>query len=351
MSGMNMSSTGAAAVPEVDGQKPVATQVLATADWQGVEIQAQARTPVRFVVFDGAKEQMVNPSKDASFHLMIMLADERTGEPIAYSSSVWATITNSKGKVVFGETQWPMISRYMGPHYGNDVPHLASGRYKLSVLVGPTTFARTAEYKNVWLKPHSVTADFDWNANTATATLIGANKSTSSGPLGSTGGMSGMSGMSIHTNLSVNGVRATPSRLIATADWQGMRIQTRTAAPTRFYMYDGQGIRSVDPAAGSSFYLMVMLDDKDTSEAITYAPVYATIKSAAGKVVYHGEMEPTTSAFDGPYYGNNVKLPGAGRYTLTLRIDAPHEARHLEYRHVWLHPHTVVERLIWRHVA
>jgi len=93
--------------------------------------------------------------------------------------------------------------------------------------------------------------------------------------------------------------------------------------------------------------MMVMLKDRDTSEAVTYAPVYARIKSAVGKVVYHGRMEPTISAFEGPYYGNNIKLPAAGHYTLMLRLDPPHQARHLEYQHVWLRPHTVVEHFAW----
>jgi uncharacterized protein involved in high-affinity Fe2+ transport len=341
MAGMKMGSSAATAVPEVDGQKPVPTQTLATADWQGMEIQAQTRTPVRFVVFNGIREQTVNPSKDASFHLMIMLNDARTGEPIPYSSSVWATITNSRGKVVFDDQQWPMISRYMGPHYGNDVPHLASGRYKLNVLIGPPTFARASEYKSVWLTPHNLTAYFDWNAKTSAATVIGASKT------GSSGSMNDMTGMSVHTNVSVNGVKAAPSRLVATAYWQGMKIQTRTADPTPFYMDEGTAVKPADPAAGSSFYLMVMLNDRETNEAVTYAPVYATIKSSAGKVVYNGQMEPTISAFDGPYYGNNVKLPGAGRYTLALRIEPPRQARHVEYENVWLAPHTVVEHLVW----
>jgi uncharacterized protein involved in high-affinity Fe2+ transport len=345
---MNM---GSMTTPKVNGQSAVATQVLASDDWQGVEIQAQVRTPVGFVVFNGSKEQLVDPSKDASFHLMVMLSDERTGEPLAYSSSVWATLTNSRGKVVFGDQQWPMISRYMGPHYGNDVSHLSSGKYKLNVLIGPPTFARTAEYKNVWLKPHTVTASFDWNAKTAIATVLGPSNARTSSPLGSIGEMTGMGGMSIHSNVSVNGVRATRSTLIATEYWQGMRIQTRTAKPTRFYMYDGDGLRSVDPASGSSFYLMVMLDDRGTNQAITYAPVSATIKNAGGATVYRGPLEPTSSAFDGPYYGNDVKLPGAGHYTLSLRIGPPHQARHLEYQHVWLRPHTVVEHFVWKQQA
>ncbi len=45
MAGMNMGSTFATSVPEVDGQKPVPAQTLATAAWQGMETRAQTRTP------------------------------------------------------------------------------------------------------------------------------------------------------------------------------------------------------------------------------------------------------------------------------------------------------------------
>jgi uncharacterized protein involved in high-affinity Fe2+ transport len=321
-----------------------------------MEIQAQTRTPVRFILFNGDKEQMVYPPKHASFHLMVMLSDRRTGEPMPYSSSVWATITNSTGKVVYDAQQWPMISAYMGPHYGDNVSQLASGRYKLTVLISPPNSARASEYKSVWLKPHDVRMYFRWNAKTASATVVGGSEGRSAGSSRSMTGMSsmsgmtgmtGMTGMSVHANVSVNGDRATPSRLIATAYWQGMRIQTRRAAPTTFYESDSKVVKKFDPAAGSSLYMMVMLNDQHTSEAVTYAPVCATIKSAVGKVVYHGRMEPTISAFEGPYYGNNIRLPGAGRYTLMLRIDPPHQARHLEYQHVWLQPHTVVEQFAW----
>jgi len=342
MAGMNVAGSGAStAVPEVNGIKPVPIQTLATSYWQGMEIQAQTRTPVEFIQFDGDKEQMVYPPKHASFHLMIMLMDRKTGEPMPYSSSVWATITNSAGKVVYDSQQWAMISAYMGPHYGDNVPHLASGRYKLTVLISPPEVVRASEYRDVWLKPHDVTMYFNWNAKTASATVVGKSSSSS-------GSMSNMSGMSsgVHANVAVNGVRATPSRVIATAYWQGMKIQTRTATPTTVYMPGSGGIKQIDPA-GSGVYMTVMLNDRYTGEAVTYAPVYATVENAAGKTVYRGRLQPTISAFEGPYYGNNIKLPGSGRYALTLRIDPPHQARHLEYQHVWLKPHVVVEHFSW----
>jgi uncharacterized protein involved in high-affinity Fe2+ transport len=359
MGGMHMSgstsgsngggSSGTAPLPKIRGvPAPVAMRVLASADWQGMKIRVQTMTPVRFIVFNGAEEQMLNPPKGSSFHLMVMLNDARTGEPIPYSSSVWATITNSAGRIVFNHLQWPMISAYMGPHYGDDVPDLASGRYRLTVLIGPQDAARTSEYKDVWLTTHTVTMSFYWDAKTRSAAIIGGGAGAAASSSSSMSGMAGMSGTAVHTNVAVNGVSRTPSRLIANAYWQGMKIQTRMSAASPVFISDGSVTKRVGPAAGSSFYMSVRLDDEHTSEPVTYAPVYATIKSAGGNVVYHGQMDPTISAFNGPYYGNNVKLPSAGRYTLTLRIDPPRQARHIEYQHVWLQPHTVVEHFNWK---
>ncbi len=161
MAGMSMGTTSTSAVvPSVDGIKPVPTQTLGTADWQGMKITAMAMTAVPFVIYDGTSEQMVKPTSHTSFHLMVMLNDAQTNVPIPYAS-VWATITKG-GKVVFDERQWPMISRYMGPHYGNDVSLPGGGNYQLSLLVSPPVSARHVEYQNVWLKPHRVTLPFHW---------------------------------------------------------------------------------------------------------------------------------------------------------------------------------------------
>ncbi|MGO9958088.1 MAG: iron transporter [Solirubrobacteraceae bacterium] len=64
-----------------------------------------------------------------------MLNDAQTGVAIPYAT-VWATITKSS-KVVFDERQWPMLSRYMGPHYGDDVSLPGAGSYTLSLLLSP----------------------------------------------------------------------------------------------------------------------------------------------------------------------------------------------------------------------
>jgi hypothetical protein len=163
MVGMNMggSTTAATEVPSVNGIKPVPSQVLATADWQGMKIQARTMTPTTFVVFNGTREQLVKPTKLTSFHLMVLLSDAHTGVAIPYAG-VWATISKD-GKVVYDERQWPMISAFMGPHYGNNVQLPGAGHYQLKLLISPPVSARHLEYRNVWTKQHRVTTSFSWN--------------------------------------------------------------------------------------------------------------------------------------------------------------------------------------------
>ena len=171
MSGMSMAATpnaagGGAASSEAaaagdSGVTPVPTQVLGTAIWQGMKITAMAMTPVPFDIYNGTTMQLVKPPKNVSFHLMVLLNDAQTNVVIPYAS-VWGTIKQGS-ETPFDESLWPMISRYMGPHYGNDVVLPGSGSYQLSLLISPPVSARHVEYQGVWLKPHTVTFTFHWN--------------------------------------------------------------------------------------------------------------------------------------------------------------------------------------------
>lgn len=168
MDGMNVSATAGSVqkiTADVNGvPKPVASQVLAAADWQGMKIVARTMTPVKFVIFNGAgKEKLVTPARNASFHLMVMLNDAHTGVAIPYAT-VWATITKN-GKTIYSQRQWPMISEYMGPHYGANVTLPGPGQYTISLLISPPVSARHIEYENVWLKPHRVTGSFSWKGS------------------------------------------------------------------------------------------------------------------------------------------------------------------------------------------
>jgi uncharacterized protein involved in high-affinity Fe2+ transport len=165
--GMGMSGMGgSSAAPSVNGIKPVAIRTLATAYWQDMEIQAQTMTPTPFVVVDGSSEIMHRPPKGASFHLMVMLTSRTPPHYQIPYASVWATVLNRAGKQVWSAQQWPMISEYMGTHYGDNVPHLASGRYTLKLLISPPQEGRHLEYAHMWQHQHTVVTHFTWNAST-----------------------------------------------------------------------------------------------------------------------------------------------------------------------------------------
>jgi uncharacterized protein involved in high-affinity Fe2+ transport len=162
--GMNMGTSATTGAP-AGGIKPVPMQQLGVAEWQGMKITADAMTPVPFIVYNGTTSQEIKPAKNVSFHLMVQLNDAQTGVVIPYAS-VWATVT--KGSAMpFDNRLWPMISRYMGPHYGDDVSLPGAGTYRLTLLVSPPVSARHLEYQNVWLKPHQVTFTFHWTPTPA----------------------------------------------------------------------------------------------------------------------------------------------------------------------------------------
>ena len=159
---MGIPTVSAAHLPAMptSGAMPMAMVPLGNAAWDGMVIQARTSAPATFELFNGSAQQLVKPTTKNSFHLMVLLSDEHTGFAIPYSS-VWATIRKN-GRIVFDERLWPMISRFMGPHYGNNVSLPNAGLYHLTLLVSPPVAARHLEYKNLWLKPHRVRLAFRW---------------------------------------------------------------------------------------------------------------------------------------------------------------------------------------------
>jgi uncharacterized protein involved in high-affinity Fe2+ transport len=139
---------------------PVPIQPIGNARWQGMAIKARLSTPVSFVVFEGTRARMMKPMKKDDAHLMVMVNDAMTGQAIPYGS-VWATVRKGE-RIVFDERLWPMISRYMGTHFGNNIALPGTGTYTLTLLIGPPQAARHMEYSRVWLKPHRVTMTFHW---------------------------------------------------------------------------------------------------------------------------------------------------------------------------------------------
>jgi len=170
-SGMPVGQVGTSAVMTVRGAAlpkmtssampmPMTMVPLGQTVWDGMRIQARTSAPATFLLFNGTAQKLVVPTAKDSFHLMVTLSDSESNYAIPYSS-VWATIRQG-GKIVFDERLWPMISRYMGPHFGDNVALPSAGVYHLTLLVSPPVAARHLEYKGLWLKPHRVNLTFRW---------------------------------------------------------------------------------------------------------------------------------------------------------------------------------------------
>jgi hypothetical protein len=138
----------------------IPTRTIATGYWKDMKIVAQERTAVPFYVYNGTSYTELKPTKQTSFHLMVMLNDRTTGEALPYAT-VWASLSKN-GKTVFNERQWPMLSEYMGPHYGNNVTLPGPGTYQLKLLVSAPVAALHVEYAHMWVGTHTVTSTFTW---------------------------------------------------------------------------------------------------------------------------------------------------------------------------------------------
>jgi hypothetical protein len=67
---------------------------------------------------------------------------------------------------------------------------------------------------------------------------------------------------------------------------------------------------------------------------VPYLSISYEISKAGSSESIKGEMMPMVAS-DGPHYGDNVKLQGPGKYTLTLTIAAPNQNPHAHFgRHI-----------------
>jgi uncharacterized protein involved in high-affinity Fe2+ transport len=139
---------------------PVPIKTIGRGTWKDMDITAQEMTPVPFYIDEGTSYREIKPTPKSSFHLMVMLTDKHTGVAIPYAT-VWVVI-KQHGKTVFNERQWPMLSEFMGPHYGNDVALPGPGMYHLSVQVSAPEAALHVEYGGMWSGTHTVDSTFTW---------------------------------------------------------------------------------------------------------------------------------------------------------------------------------------------
>lgn len=140
-------------------------QGVGSTTWDGMRISVARAAPSEFMIFQGQdNRRVVEPKPADSVHLMAVLEDAETGERIPYST-VWFTVTDADGDVVFDDRTWPMLSQNMGTHYGINVGFPEPGTYNLEVQVGPPISARHPEYMDRWEEPFTFETKMEWEGN------------------------------------------------------------------------------------------------------------------------------------------------------------------------------------------
>ncbi len=148
---------------QLEGPRPEQRmQGVGSTTWEGMRVSVARTEPSRFMIFQGQDSQRtVEPKPGDSVHLMAVLADAETGERIPYAT-VWFTITDDEGDIVFDDRTWPMLSQNMGTHYGVNVGFPEPGTYGLEVQVGPPIAARHPEYTDRWQEPFTFETQIEW---------------------------------------------------------------------------------------------------------------------------------------------------------------------------------------------
>jgi hypothetical protein len=154
----------AMASSSMPGPAMLTMKKLAETDWQGMRITLAAMRPQTFTIFEGLTHRTVRPTAKDNLHLMVLLADAQTSERIPYAS-VRAEVTEPDGHVVYDERLWPMISRSMGTHYGDNVALPRPGKYSVTLIIGPPQAARHPEYTHIWLQAKRVRVPLDWSGH------------------------------------------------------------------------------------------------------------------------------------------------------------------------------------------
>ena len=137
-------------------------RTVARTEQDGMLVEVVAMEPEEFTVREGGRTIRHRPSARDDAHLMVTLTDAASGERIPYSSVQIAL--SRDGRRVLDTRLWPMMSRHVGMHYGENVALPDAGRYDAVLTVGAPEVARHREVADRWTRPLRIAFTLDWTA-------------------------------------------------------------------------------------------------------------------------------------------------------------------------------------------
>lgn len=127
----------------------------------------------------------------------------------------------------------------------------------------------------------------------------------------------------------------------------GMDISVVAMPDERFYLVEGNRMVERKRLPGDAGHVMASLSDPVSRQRIPYASVQLRIERD-GRRIADQRLWPMLARQAGMHYGDNIALPGPGRYEAQLTVGVPQVARHGELAKIWRKPMVVRFPLEWK---
>lgn len=120
--------------------------------------------PHRFWTITGQRTNMVEITDDDSLHLMVSLADARTGTTVPTDVHMTVEGETTTGTPYRGQL-WPMITQNMGFHYGDNVAIPEKGTYTAALEITPVTARRTGDLAGRFEQLRTAELTFEYSSD------------------------------------------------------------------------------------------------------------------------------------------------------------------------------------------
>ena len=120
--------------------------------------------PHRFWTLAGSNTQKTPVESNDDIHLMAVLWDTQTNQPLPLDSGVTITIQRD-GELITQEVAYPMISQQMGLHYGSNYSLRGEGNYTADITIGGMSLRRTGSFANAFESVKTATIPFTFRTD------------------------------------------------------------------------------------------------------------------------------------------------------------------------------------------
>lgn len=136
------------------------------------------------------------------------------------------------------------------------------------------------------------------------------------------------SGSGTGTGQASSGGMEMRMRDLGSATSGDFRADLTAMGPVTFQVSQGDRFVEQRPERGDNAHFMILLSDARSRDRLPDATITLRVRDESGRVVSSGPQYPMIGMGMGIHYGDNVRLPGPGRYEAELVVGPPRIGRH-----------------------